>query len=325
MSETIKYSPSVNALTAPLVKHLIDNADALRIAVSKLDNGVVVIDAGINVPGGLEAGRIVSEICLGGLGKVSLRAGKTFANWPWHLDVYSSHPVIACLASQYAGWSLSHGDGKNAFMALGSGPARALGSREELYEELKYRDKGAHACMVIEVDKFPPVELAGQIAERCGVTPESLTLVLTPTSSLAGSIQVVARSLEVALHKVHSLHFPLEQVIDGASTAPICPPSPDFITAMGRTNDAILFGAHTHLFVNCGNEEAEDLAQKLPSSTSKDYGKPFGQVFKDYNYDFYKIDPMLFSPARVTVTSMKTGKSFQAGALNEELLELSFS
>ncbi len=325
MNQALHTLPSVNALTAPLVRAVIDEAVALRLASEKLANGTVVVDAGIEVPGGLEAGRRIAEICLGGLGQVRLRAGTAFANWPWHLDVHTSDPVIACLGSQYAGWSLDHGEGKGAFRALGSGPARAMGSREELFDELGYRDKGACACMVIEVGQLPPVEIADKIANQCGITPANLTLILTPTSSLAGGVQVVARSLEVALHKVHALGFPLEAIIDGAATAPVCPPSQDFITAMGRTNDAILFGGQTHLFVDSSDADAADLAQKLPSSASKDYGKPFAQIFKDYNYNFYDIDPMLFSPARVSVTSLKTGKTFHAGRLDEKLLEQSFS
>jgi methenyltetrahydromethanopterin cyclohydrolase len=325
MNQALHTLPSVNALTAPLVRAMIDEAVALRLAVEKLANGTVVVDAGIEVPGGLEAGRRIAEICLGGLGQVRLRAGTAFANWPWHLDVHTSDPVIACLGSQYAGWSLDHGEGKGAFRALGSGPARAMGSREELFDELGYRDKGTCACMVIEVGQLPPVEIADKIANQCGITPANLTLILTPTSSLAGGVQVVARSLEVALHKVHALGFPLEAIIDGAATAPVCPPSRDFITAMGRTNDAILFGGQAHLFVDSSDADAADLAQKLPSSASKDYGKPFAQIFKDCNYNFYDIDPMLFSPARVSVTSLKTGKTFHAGRLDEKLLEQSFS
>jgi methenyltetrahydromethanopterin cyclohydrolase len=316
--------PSVNALTAPLVKSLIKDSDALRLAVSTLDNGTVVVDAGIAVAGGLEAGRRIAEICMGGLGQVQLRTANVFTNWPWHVDAYSLNPVIACLASQYAGWSLKHGEGKGAFSALGSGPARASGSKEKLYDELGYRDKATTACMVIEVSDQPPVQVADKIATQCGVKPDQLTLILTPTSSLAGGVQIVARALEVALHKIHALGFPLEAIIDGGATAPVCPPSQDFMTAMGRTNDAILFGGLVHLFVDCADDDARVLAEQLPSTASKDYGKPFAKVFKDYKYDFYKIDPMLFSPARVAVTTMKGGKTFRAGHLNEELLELSF-
>lgn len=210
-------------------------------------------------------------------------------------------------------------------MALGSGPARALGSNEPLFEELAYRDTSDTAIMVIESDQVPPVELTDHIAERCNISADKLTIILTPTSSLAGGVQVVARSLETSLHKSHELHFPLENIIDGFACAPVCPPHKDFVKAMGRTNDAILFGGEVHLFVNASNEDAEQLANQLPSSASKDYGKPFAEIFKDTGYDFYKIDPMLFSPASVNVTSLQTGKSFQAGKLDEALLDQSFS
>jgi len=316
--------PGVNSLTAPLVAALINDARALRLGVSRLDNGTVVVDAGIKVPGGLEAGRRITEICMGGLGRVNLRSAKVFANWPWQLDVWSSNPVIACLASQYAGWSLNHGEGKGAFNALGSGPARAMGSREELFKELGYRDHGDAGCMVIETDRMPPVEVAQKIADQCGIKPERLTLILTPTSSLAGATQVVGRVLEVAMHKVHALGFPLDQIIDGSATAPLSPPAPDFLNAMGRTNDAIIFGGQVHLYVNSDDAAAEELAGKIPSNGSRDFGRPFAQIFKDYKYDFYQVDAMLFSPARAIVTSTKTGRTFQSGTLHEQLLDRSF-
>ncbi len=322
---TQQFKPSVNQLAAPIVERMIDNAEALRIGIEKLSNGTTVIDAGVKVPGGLEAGRLVGEICLGGLGEVHFSSSNNFNNWRTNIDVYTSNPVIACLASQYAGWSLSHGEGKEKFMALGSGPARALGSNEPLFDELGYRDQSDTAIMVIEVDKNPPAELADEIAERCQVKVENLTIILTPTSSLAGGVQVVARSLETSLHKAHELHFPLDKIVDGFATAPVSPPHTDFVKAMGRTNDSILFGGEVHLFVDAENDEAEELAKNLPSSSSKDYGKPFADIFKDSGYDFYKIDPMLFSPAKVTVSSVKTGKSFHAGKLDEKLLDQSFS
>ncbi len=320
-----KSNPSINTLTNPLVNYLVENADALRLGISQLANGSRIIDAGINNVGGLEAGRIIGEICMGGLGTVKLRASTNFKNWSWHLDVHSSNPVLACLASQYAGWSLNHGKGKEAFNALGSGPARAIGSNEELYDELGYRDKADSACIVIEADKLPPVEIADKIAERCGIAADKLTIIMTPTSSLAGSIQVVARVLETSLHKAHALHFPLDKIIDGAGSAPVCPPSQDFLKAMSRTNDSILFAGQIHLFVEASDDEAEQLAKQLPSSASSDYGKPFGEIFKDVEYDFYKIDPMLFSPARVAVSSLTTGNTFHAGAIDLDLLERSFN
>ena len=317
-------TPGINQLTQPLVQELVERADLLRVAVSRLDNGCRIIDAGIHATGGLEAGRLIAEICMGGLGRVSLAAAGA-SDWPWQLDVLSANPVMACLASQYAGWRLRHGEGKAAFNALCSGPARALGSNEALYEALHYRDKCEVATLVVEADKRPPVELAGMIADRCGVEASALTIILTPSTSLAGAVQVVARVLETALHKAHALNFPLAKIIDGAGSAPLCPPSGDFLTALGRSNDAILLAGKIQLFVEADDTEAEQLAHKLPSSASADYGKPFARIFKDAGYDFYKIDPMLFSPARVVVSSLTTGRSFHAGRIDLDLLDKSFN
>ncbi|GAB6067784.1 methenyltetrahydromethanopterin cyclohydrolase [Methylothermus subterraneus] len=314
---------SVNALCRPLVESLVRDAAALRLKISHL-GGVTLVDAGIEARGGLEAGRRIAEICMGGLGTVTLSQSSLTPAWPLRVNVHATDPVLSCLGSQYAGWSLAHGQGKGAFYALGSGPARALSRKEALFKELGYQDRAETTALVMEVDRLPPEELLLRIAADCGVRPEALTVILTPTQSLAGGLQVVARVLEVAMHKAHELGFPLERVLDGSGSAPVPPPAPDFITAMGRTNDAILFAGQVHLFVAGPAAEAEELARRLPSSTSRDYGKPFAQVFKDYGCDFFKIDPMLFSPARVIVTAVDSGASFQFGRLDEALLARSF-
>jgi len=316
---------SVNTLAKPLVEYLIDHAAALRIGVERLENGCTLIDAGIRVDGGLEAGRIVAEICLGGLGTVRLTHSAFVPRWPLSVNVHTTDPVTACLGIQYAGWSLSHGQGKGSFYALGSGPARSLARKEKLYEELGYQDQSDYGVLVMEVDQVPPLPLIDEIAEACALKPADLTIILTPTSSLAGGMQVVARVLEVALHKAHTLQFPLHAIVDGSGCAPVPPPHAEFIQAMGRTNDAILFAGQVHLFVNSSDDDAEALAKQMPSSVSRDYGRPFAEVFKEYKYDFFKIDPMLFSPARVIVTAVNSGRCFQAGKLDEALLYQSFS
>jgi methenyltetrahydromethanopterin cyclohydrolase len=312
--------PSVNELTAPLVANLLANAKSLRLGVETHASGATIIDAGIKVAGGLEAGRLITEICMGGLGRVSLHSNPFFTHWPWQLSVHSCNPVLSCLGSQYAGWSLAH----EKFFSLGSGPGRAMAGREELYKELNYKDQAASAVLVLESEKAPPLEVIEKVARDTGLKPENLTFILTPTRSLAGAVQIVGRVLEVAMHKIHTLHFPLENVVDGMASAPVPPPSPDFLTGMGRTNDAILFGGHAHVFVTGSDEAAAQLARELPSSASRDYGRPFAEVFKSVNMDFYKIDPMLFSPAAVTVTAVDSGKSFTGGKLDAALLDQSF-
>ncbi len=321
---TLDQNCNVNQAVMPLVRELRERAADYQVAVARSEAGVEIFDAGIAAPGGLEAGRLISEICMGGLGRVTFSGASPFPRWRWQVDVTARSPIIACLGSQYAGWSLSHGEGKSAFFALGSGPARAMGSKEPLFDELGYRNSPADTVIVLEVDRVPPPEIAEKIVSRCGIKPEQLSMILTPTSSLAGGVQIVARVLEVALHKLHELKFPLEQFVDGGASAPLPPPSPDFMTAMGRTNDAILFGGQVHLYVNTDDDAAKALAEQLPSSASRDFGKPFAKVFKEYGYDFYKVDPMLFSPARAMVTNVASGRSFEGGALHPELLEQSF-
>lgn len=313
---------SLNAHVRPWVERLVREADALRVAVRRDVSGACIVDAGIEAPGSVAAGLLVGEICLGGFGRVAFTTAAS-DGWPSWLEVSSSQPVLACLASQYAGWSLAASKeetGGKKFFSLGSGPARALAAKEKLYAELGYRDRADVGVIVLEVDRVPPPVIVQKILRDCGLAPEGLTIVLTPTSSAAGTTQVVSRVLEVALHKTHELGFRLDHVVDGVAAAPLPAPSPDGVEAMGRTNDAILYGGRVHLSVRGSDEAARELAAKLPSRTSKDYGRSFADIFKAVEYDFYKIDPALFAPAEVWVSNLDTGSTFHGGALNMALL-----
>ncbi|MFO1057181.1 MAG: methenyltetrahydromethanopterin cyclohydrolase [Dongiaceae bacterium] len=315
---------SVNRLAAPLVDALVADAARLRLLVERTAEGVTIVDCGIACRGSLEAGLRVTAICMGGLGRIELTAGAPFRRWPWQVTVGATDPVQACLASQLAGWALSDGEGKAAFHALGSGPGRALARKEPLFAELGHADAAERTVLVLEVDKRPPPGLIARILQGCGVPPTGLTLVLTPTRSLAGTVQIVGRVLEVALHKAHQLKFPLDRIVDGLGAAPLPPPAHSFVAAMGRTNDAIIYGGTVQLFVAGPDEEARALAEAMPSRGSRDYGRPFAEVFKAYEGRFYDIDPLLFSPARAIVTALDSGSSFAAGDLDEALLDRSF-
>ncbi|HLJ63393.1 MAG TPA: methenyltetrahydromethanopterin cyclohydrolase [Stellaceae bacterium] len=315
---------SLNRLSAPLVAALSRDAVPLRLGLSRASGGTTLIDAGVSATGGIEAGRRIAEICLAGLGTVEIGPGGAESVWPWVVTVRSSQPVLACLGSQYAGWALKHGEGKEGFFALGSGPGRALAAKEDLFAELGYRDRHGETVLVLEVNEPPPPPLLARIAADCGVGADRLTVILTPTTSLAGSVQIAARSLEVALHKAHSVKFPLNRIIDGMGVAPVPPPVPGFVEAMGRTNDAILYGGAVQLFVTGKEAEAEALAEQLPSATSRDYGRPFAEIFAAYQGDFYQIDPLLFSPGLVQVTALESGRTFRRGRLDAGLLARSF-
>ena len=230
---------SVNAACQPLVDQLVTDAQALQLEVSTLSNGTRIIDAGINCVGGLEAGRLIGEICMGGLGTATLGTNSGFDNWPWSVNVHAKTPVLSCLGSQYAGWSLSHKSEDSKFYALGSGPGRALAGKEEVLKEFGYKDSADSTCIVLEVDKFPPVEVAEKVAKDCGIAADQLTFILTPTSSLAGVMQIAIRVLEVAMHKAHTLHFPMDKIIDGFGVTPVAPPGGDLMTGMGDRKSVV--------------------------------------------------------------------------------------
>ena len=314
---------SVNALTRDRVRRLIAEADALGVKVLRDAGGVCIVDAGIEARSSIAAGLLIGEICMGGLGDVTALAGG-LEGWPTWVQVRSAQPVLSCLGSQYAGWSLSatkEETGGKKFFSLGSGPARALAGKEALFAELGYRDRAEAGVLVMEVDRLPPKIVIDKVLADCGLTPDSLTLILTPTTSWAGTTQVVARVLEVALHKAHELGFALAHVVDGTAAAPLPSPSPDGGVAMGRTNDAILYGGRVHLSVRGDDAAARDLARRLPSSNSRDYGRGFADIFKEAGYDFYKIDGALFAPAEVWVSNLDSGNTWHAGALNMPLLQ----
>jgi methenyltetrahydromethanopterin cyclohydrolase len=316
---------SVNERALALTEDLCARAEVLGVAVSAVD-GVRLVDAGIHSRGSVEAGLLIAEICMGGLGSVSLAGdavGGCLAGLNW-LQVRSSQPVLACLASQYAGWSLAASKeetGGKKFFALGSGPARALSVKEELFKELGYRDTHSRrGVLVLEVDREPPAVVINKVVRDCGLERANLTLILTPTQSFAGTTQVVGRVLEVALHRAHSLGFDLADILEGSARAPLPAPGADGLAAMGRTNDAILYGGQVWLAVKGSAEAAQALARQLPSCLSRDYGKPFAELFTAAGYDFYKLDAALFSPAEVWVSHVGSGQTWHAGKLALDIL-----
>ncbi len=315
---------SVNRAAAALVEQMAAQADVLGITVSRLPGGARLLDCGVAAPGGLQAGKYLAEVCMGGLGQVTFLplafgADEGPAFWLPGLGVAVDQPAIGCMAAQYAGWAIKRGK----YFAMGSGPARALAVVEKLYDKLGYRDQADSAVIVLESRQLPTDEVAAYIADKCGVPVAALTLLIAPTASLAGGIQISARVVETGLHKLVELGFDVRQVLSGYGAAPIAPVDKDDMHAIGRTNDCVLYGGRVFYTVRADDAELADLIDRIPSSASRDYGQPFYRLFKQYGGDFYAIDPLLFSPAQVTINNVASGRSFTAGRLNAGVLSAS--
>jgi len=314
----MKKSLSVNRLAWKLLEKLYENPDYYGVKVKKTDSGATIVDAGINAKGGFQAGKIITEICMGGCGKAKITHRQYGDLWLPSIFVYTDHPVIATLGSQFAGWQIKEDD----YFAIGSGPGRALALKpKEIYEKIGYKDDFDKAVVVLETEKQPPESLISRLAKDCKVLPENLTIILTPTTSLAGATQVSGRIVETGIHKLSKVGLNPNVILYAWGCAPISPVHPKFVQAMARTNDAILYGGITYYVVDYENEEElKRIVENAPSNASEDYGKPFIEIFKEANYDFYKIDPNLFAPAVVIVNNVKSGKLFKTGEINVDTL-----
>lgn len=292
----------------------------LHVAAHTLNCGTRLIDFGIEVPGGQEAGVMLARVCLADLAQVEVASSDQFAATHLQVCVSTDQPVAACMASQYAGWEVKVED----FFAMGSGPMRAAAGRELLFDDIGYREQPTACVGVLESAKLPTEEVCRDLASKCSIEPEQLTLLVAPASSIAGTLQVVARSVETCLHKLHELGFDLSRIVSGQGSAPLPPVAEDDLAGIGVTNDAILYGGAVTLGVRGDNRSLEEIGPRIPSSASADYGRPFAEVLARYNHDFYQIDPMLFSPALVRIENLDTSNSFSFGKLNHEILSCSF-
>jgi methenyltetrahydromethanopterin cyclohydrolase len=310
----------LNERAISLADAMVADADFLRVRSTTLAGGARVIDAGVETDGGYRAGLALAGICMGGLGTVSWTTVPIGGqSWPGVL-VSTDHPAVSCMASQYAGWAIS----VDKFFAMGSGPLRAHARVEkELFEKLGYQETAKQGVLVLETRTLPTDAVAAWVAERAGLDPSRLTFVVAPTASLAGGVQIAARIMETGLHKIETLGFDVRRVVSGFGTAPIPPVAKNDLRAIGRTNDCILYGGQARYTIRAGDDELAELASKVPATASRDYGTPFYDIFQRYEGDFYKIDPLLFSPAEVWLTSTETGRTFHAGHLNPEILEAS--
>ena len=310
----------LNGRSLRVVEAMIARAEGRRVELHPIEKGGRFLDCGIKTHGGLRAGIDLAKVCLADLAHVSVVPGTVGGRACPHIQVITDHPVAACLASQYAGWQISEGK----FFAMGSGPMRAAYGHEPIFSTIGFKEETHSVVGVLEGRKPPTTAVIAKIAKACNVPPSSVTLLVAPTASLAGTLQVVARSVETALHKLHELHFDMTRVVSAHGVAPLPPVAKDDLAAIGRTNDSILYGARVVLYVEGDDDSIEEIGPQVPSSSSKDHGDPFATIFARYNNDFYAVDPHLFSPAEVVFQNIETGKVHSFGAVDDAVLARSF-
>lgn len=319
---------SLNMSTLDLVKTLCKETEKYAVSVEKTESGATLIDAGLESKGGFLAGKMITEICLGGYGEARILPVQYEDVVLPSVYVQTDYPALSTLGSQFAGWQIKLGD----YSAIGSGPARALALKpKKLYEKIGYKDEADTAILVLETEQRPPEEAIQLVAEKCNVSTEKLFIIVFSTTSLAGSTQVSGRIVETGLHKLEKLGLDPLAAKHAWGYAPIIPLHPRSGEAMGRTNDAILYGGTANYIVSYDDDEKlKSIVEQAPSTASKmmqearelaQKNPRFLEIYKEADFDFYKIDPNIFAPAIVSINNLKTGKTFRAGNLDVTVMK----
>ena len=309
---------SINKTVQPVIEEMLATEEALDIRAHTLGNGATVIDCGVDVRGSYRAGALFVQACLAGLATTEIIV-ESIDGIPFpflHLTI--QHPAIACLGSQKAGWIIK----TPTYRAMASGPGRALSLQpKSTYRTIGYQDEADKGVIALEADTLPDTDTAGYIAEKCGIDPSNLTLLVAPIRSLVGSMQISGRIVTIVMHSLEDAGYDLSLIRHAVGSSPIAPVKKDMMDAMGTTNDCnIYYGS-----VCITTERYDALFETLPSQNSSDYGKPFYTLFKDAGNDFLGIDSRLaFSPAEITVNDCTTGVVRHFGARNSEVILTSF-
>lgn len=304
----------VNETAWKLFQNVLFACPDLGCSAERMDCGAWLIDAGVDAPGGFDAGLRMAELSTAGMAHPAIIQG-SLNDIPWPVvKIYSDHPNLACFQSQAANWPLQLADG----FGMGSGPACLKGAADKV-PGLDFIDDSDCAVLILEGSVLPNNEDCKSIAAACEIPPGRLGIMAAPTSSIAGVVQIAARSVEIAMHKLHHLGVNLDYIVCGTGACPIAPPGGSDMEALGRTNDAMMFSAQVWLCADSDDSMFENLIDRIPASASPAYGKPFLETLEAAG-GFYGVDPNIFAPAEITLFNMKSGRVFHAGQRDETRL-----
>jgi methenyltetrahydromethanopterin cyclohydrolase len=306
---------SLNRMATELVDEAIDFSEELTVEVHSLSGDAAVIDFGVEVPGAIEAGLLLSEIQTAGLATVQTRVDDVAGAPLTHVELTTDQPALSLLCAGKAGWEVSVDD----FEGLGSGPARALVAEEEIFKRVAYRDEFDFAVLVLEADSLPDEAVAAHIAERAGVPESGVFLPTYATASVTGSVVAASRAAELAAFRLAELGYDPLDILSVSGTAPVAPVAASESAAMAATNDAVAYGGRVHMVV----DEPFDRFEDVVSTARAEYGTPFAEIFADADWEYADLPVELFGPATVTI-DVRGGDTHVFGTVSEDLLAESY-
>ncbi|MFV2039341.1 MAG: methenyltetrahydromethanopterin cyclohydrolase [Acidimicrobiales bacterium] len=315
---------SINKEAMKTVRIIIEDAESLGVTVERLANGTTVIDMGLETNAGWRAARLYTLVTIAGLGEVSYEPFAVKGRMLSAVRVMIDHPIEGCVASQIAGWRLEAPGKQHAAILAGPGRALNRNSLDHYFEWIDYRDRHHEAVVAIQTSERVEVDMAATIASSCGVNPEDLYVLIAPNRSLVCAVQVAARIVEQTLHRLAEEGMDLRCLRHAYGLGVIPPLADDDLVSMGRINDSLLYGGIANIAVENTDQFCKNLVDRVVSSASDLYGRPFAEIYQDAGCDFYEIPIELHSPAVVHLNNVRTGSTFSAGCINHDVLDASF-
>lgn len=323
-SEAFMFSLTENTLG--VLNEILANSEALGCEIKKLNNGTTIVDMGLRRKGSWKAALLYTRATIGDLGVVNLGEfrldeRRSFSS----VEVFIDQPMIACVAAEMADWRIGNGE----YAVIVSGPARAQAAVESDHyiKRTKYRDhydKAAIACL--QTVEYPDEKIAAEIAKACHVKEEDTYLLVSSSTCLTASAQVSARIIEQSCNKLFvSGKMSPEAIVMARGNAPIAPIVKDEDKMMGRINDALIYGSTVELWLDASDEKIAEIAPMLVAKHSSPcYGKPFEEIFIEHGRNFFNIPLDVHSIGRVIAHSVNTGKAFDSGEIDYDVLRKSF-
>jgi methenyltetrahydromethanopterin cyclohydrolase len=313
-------SLSVNRGAMTLVRELIERADELQIEIETTTAGATVIDMGQRVPGSWEAGRLYAEITMGGLGSVSFGDFELAGHHLRSVLVSTEHPVEACWVAQKHADRRS-GDPDDVILA---GPAKALlVPIDPSVAQAGYQEMHRQAVAPLQLERRVTDDDIAWLARACQLPPRDIFVLVAPTPSLVCAIQVVARSVDNAMHRLHSAGLELTSIESLRGSAPVPPRADDELSALGRINDSLMYGTQVHAQVRYSGDLSA-VATQVASQPPASRGRPFLDILAAADNDFHNVPLDVFCIAEMSITDIDSGSSATAGDLDYDLLATSF-
>lgn len=316
---------SINDEALEIISPILDAPEHYQAKIIKSDIGATIIDMGLSVDGSWRGGKLWVLAAHGGMADVNYGRMSILDLELPTVDVMVDDPMLSVVACQAGAWKL----GKGEFSPVGSGPARLKARADRFARLVEYEDPSNHALLQLQMNRLPDDATLQFVADACGIPASNLVVMVAPSASIVGTIQVVGRSFEQAIISLgRNTDFDLSTCAYGYGRAPIPPVINDEVLAMGRINDALVYGSFTSMWVRYpDDDELRQITNNMSFSNQagEDYGKGYAEIYDTYGRSLFNIPARLDSPAKIMMTNLLTGKVTIAGRIDEKQLYDSFT